>query len=204
MDNTKKAGAVGLITGFILGILFAPLFSSTTRVGNNTYNMMGSENVLNQNIDRHFIEEMIPHHDGAIVMAELALTNAKRPEIIALAKNIIEAQKKENDQMQSWYKDWFGNMPSNSSEMGGMMGHGNMGMQMMGMDGDLLALKSAKDFDLEFIKQMIPHHEMAIMMARMLLASTNRPEMKKLAGDIITSQSEEIKMMQGWYSKWSK
>lgn len=65
-------------------------------------------------------------------------------------------------------------------------------------------LKSASDFDLEFIAQMIPHHEMAAMMARMLSASTERPEMKKLADDIITSQSKEIKTMKEWYDAWSK
>lgn len=84
------------------------------------------------------------------------------------------------------------------------MGHGGMGMQTMGMEGDLDKLKSAPDFDLEFITQMIPHHEMAVMMARMLSASTERKEMQKLADDIITSQSKEIEMMKSWYDAWSK
>jgi uncharacterized protein (DUF305 family) len=84
--------------------------------------------------------------------------------------------------------------------MGGM-GHG-AGMHMGGMEGDLVALAAAKDFDTEFLEQMIPHHEMAIMMARMLASGTARPQMKQLASNIITSQSGEIETMRGWLLAW--
>ncbi len=193
----KKEHLISGVAGVIIGIVLTFLFTASP-VGVRQIGMMG------QNIDRHFIEEMIPHHDGAIAMAELALERSKRVEILDLSREIIEAQKKENQQMRAWYADWFGGEPSGYSNMGGRMGHGGMGMQMMGMEGDLDKLKSAPDFDLEFIAQMIPHHEMAIMMARMLSASTERPEMKKLADDITSSQSKEIEMMKGWYEVWSK
>jgi uncharacterized protein (DUF305 family) len=77
-------------------------------------------------------------------------------------------------------------------------------MHMDGMEGDAGVLKSvsATEFDREFIQQMIPHHEMAIMMAQMLQASSERPEMKELADNIITSQSREIEMMRGWLKSW--
>ena len=199
----KKEYLISGIVGVIIGVVLTSLFTASS-VGLRQSRMMNSGRMMGQNMDRHFIEEMIPHHDGAIAMAELALEQSKRPEILTLSKEIIEAQKRENEQMRSWYADWFGGEPSGTSGMGGMMGHGSMGMSMMGMEGDLEKLESASDFDLEFIAQMIPHHEMAVMMARMLLVSTERPEMKKLADDIITSQSKEIEMMKGWYGEWSK
>ena len=76
-------------------------------------------------------------------------------------------------------------------------------VHMNSMSGDMETLKNAKDFDLEFIRQMIPHHEMAVMMATMLKGSTNREEMKTLAENIITSQTKEIEMMRGWGLVWS-
>ena len=51
---------------------------------------------------------------------------------------------------------------------------------------------------------MIPHHQMAVMMANMLASSTNRPEMKKLAQDIIIAQTKEINQMREWYKAWYK
>ncbi len=75
---------------------------------------------------------------------------------------------------------------------------------MDGMTGDMTDLEGASDatFDREFLEQMIPHHEMAVMMAQMLAASTERSEMKVFADQIITSQSREIEMMRDWLDAW--
>lgn len=166
--------------------------SSSQQMDNH---MMPNGSMMSQNIDQHFIVQMIPHHEGAIAMAKIALERSKRPEVLSLANGIIEAQEKENRDMRSWYQSWFGSAPP----------AGGMGMMHMdGMEGDAEVLKSvsATEFDREFIQQMIPHHEMAIMMAQMLQSSTERPEMKELADNIITSQSREIQMMRGWLKSW--
>jgi uncharacterized protein (DUF305 family) len=52
--------------------------------------------------DADFMLEMIPHHEGAIGMAEAALAHAKDPEVRKLAAEIIAAQKKEVAYMQDW------------------------------------------------------------------------------------------------------
>lgn len=203
--RTILIAVVALFLGIAIGSVFLP--------STDDFSFMGGEGgMMARNIDRHFIEEMIPHHEGAIEMAELALSRSKRPEIQSLAAGIKEAQEKENKDMRTWYQAWFGTsvpeysggmmsgmMHGNTGMMGGMMGENNM---IGGMSGDLEALKAADDFDLEFIRQMIPHHEMAIMMARMLLSGTNREEMRVLADQIITSQAREIDMMRSWYNEW--
>ena len=72
------------------------------------------------------------------------------------------------------------------------------GQGMMSMKTDLDALKKAPDFDKEFVRQMIPHHQMAVMMAQMASECASHPEIRTLAQSIITSQSAEIAQMQGW------
>lgn len=57
--------------------------------------------------DKAFIDEMIIHHQGAIDMAELALTNAKHQEIKDLANAIISAQREEINQMMNWKTSWY-------------------------------------------------------------------------------------------------
>jgi uncharacterized protein (DUF305 family) len=145
--------------------------------------------------DQSFIEMMIPHHQDAIVMAEMALQKAQHPELKELAQNIIRDQEREIKEMKIWYQQWFGKpVPPLSSQ--GMMGmHQVHGMMAMDLD----ALAAAQNFDQEFIRQMIPHHQMAVMMASNLKSNTNRPEMDKLMDDIIRSQSAEIKQMKQWY-----
>lgn len=157
---------------------------------------------MSRNIDQHFIAQMIPHHEGAIEMARIALERSKRPEMYSLASAIIAAQQKEIDDMEEWYEEWFGTTPP--KEGLGMMSPRGGNMHMGGMEGDIEALTSVSesDFDREFILQMIPHHEMALMMASMLRSGTEREEMKQLAEDIIASQSQEIETMRGWLTAW--
>ncbi|MBP9750269.1 MAG: DUF305 domain-containing protein [Candidatus Peribacteraceae bacterium] len=56
--------------------------------------------------DAAFLEMMIPHHQGAVDMAELAAANAKHPEIKALAEAILTSQQKEIADMQQWQSEW--------------------------------------------------------------------------------------------------
>ncbi len=56
--------------------------------------------------DKAFLSDMIEHHQGAIDMANLALTNAKHQEVKDLATNIITSQSKELTQMKSWQSEW--------------------------------------------------------------------------------------------------
>ncbi|OWY66624.1 DUF305 domain-containing protein [cyanobacterium TDX16] len=57
--------------------------------------------------DLRFINAMIPHHEGAVTMAQDALKKSQRPEIKQLAKNIISDQQKEIAQMKQWRKAWY-------------------------------------------------------------------------------------------------
>lgn len=57
--------------------------------------------------DLRFINAMIPHHEGAVVMAQDALTKSKRPEVQALSKDIITSQEAEIAQMKQWRKTWY-------------------------------------------------------------------------------------------------
>lgn len=193
--NTVLVGLATLLIGIGAGYMLWGGYDFSRRG-----HMMSDGSSMSQNIDQHFIAQMIPHHEGAIAMAKIALERSKHPEILSLAQGIIGAQEREIKDMLSWYEAWFKGVPP--------QGHRGLpaqtGMHMGGMEGDTDELSSVSDaeFDREFITQMIPHHEMAVMMAQMLEASTVRDEMKILADNIITSQTREIEMMRSWLEAW--
>jgi len=154
-----------------------------------------SENSSNtakfSNADRMFAEMMIPHHEQAIEMSELALINSESPEIVALARKIKAAQAPEIEEMKLWI---------DSEESEGHMGHGSesedhSGHGMMGMldEGQMSELERAtgEEFDRLFLKGMIVHHEGAIDMAEMVVDSANA-EAAALGRAIIDSQKAEI------------
>lgn len=210
MDDKLKYGLGGLLIGGLLVWITAFTFIRSNNP--NVMGMMGFRNSFQPNvmqnsngIDAHFIEQMIPHHEDAITMAKIAKERAQKPEIKQLADAIITSQGQEIDQMKTWYQNWYGkNVPSGSNVMNqhGMMQGGRMHMGMMGNETDMTRLEVASDFDKAFIEEMIPHHQMAVMMANMLKSQTQRPEMEKLADDIINAQTKEIEEMRQWYQDW--
>ncbi|NOS67432.1 MAG: DUF305 domain-containing protein [Candidatus Peribacteraceae bacterium] len=64
------------------------------------------EGLSGDEFDAAFIQGMIPHHQGAIDMANAALTSSKHAEIQKMAKDIMSAQQQEIDQMRQWQKSW--------------------------------------------------------------------------------------------------
>ena len=133
--------------------------------------------------DLMFAEMMIPHHEQAIEMSNLALMNSQDPEILKLAQEIKDAQAPEIEQMKSWGAS--------------SMAHAGHMMDGMLSEDEINELSAAKgsDFDRLFLEGMIKHHEGAIQMAEMVLDSRNA-EVARLASTIINSQRAEIESMQ--------
>jgi uncharacterized protein (DUF305 family) len=64
------------------------------------------------------------------------------------------------------------------------------------------ALADAKPFDKAFIDEMVPHHQGAIRMARVVLEETEDDETRSLAEAIVRTQSDEIEQMNDWRGAW--
>lgn len=161
--------------------------------------MASSPNATGAPYDLQFIDTMTAHHQVAIEMAKMAETKAQHPELKALAKTIVAAQERENGEMRAWREKWFaGQSPAINMDMSGM----HDSMKDMDMRG--LAKLGGREFDLEFIRQMIPHHEGAVAMAREALQKSQRAEIKSAADSIIRDQEAEIKQMKGWQGAWQQ
>jgi uncharacterized protein (DUF305 family) len=144
--------------------------------------------------DKAFIDAMVPHHQGAIAMAEVALKNAQHEEIIQLSRKIISSQQAEIEELKSIKQEEFGTsnvpMEMNQEQMR------SMGM----MDPQQLANKES--FDKAFIDAMIPHHQSAIYMAQVASEKSKIPEIKDLAQNIVSAQKQEIEQMRHWRDQW--
>ncbi len=154
--------------------------------------------------DLRFLDGMILHHEGAVVMAEEALEKSSRDEILALSQDIISAQQTEIAQMQEWRQAWYPNAGDEPVMYHAEMNH-DMPMSaemaaMMRMDMPLGAADA--EVDLRFINGMIPHHEGALEMAQEALEKSDRPELRALAEEILAVQQEEIDQMEAWRKEW--
>ena len=135
--------------------------------------------------DAMFLQMMIPHHQQAIDISDLALTKSADSELLALAKNIQDEQAAEIVKMKAWLEEANASSHSDSHSMDGMLS-----------DLELAALNKAtgKTFDVLWLKAMTGHHTGAIDMASMLNDSNN-DELIFFGQGIVASQSAQNKQM---------
>ncbi|MDQ5810679.1 MAG: DUF305 domain-containing protein [Actinomycetota bacterium] len=162
---------------------------------------MGSNGMARQMVmekgkysDERFIDAMVPHHQGAIAMAKVALKNAEHEEIKQLSRNIISSQQAEIGELKAIKKEEFGtsNVPMEMSQ------EQMRGMGMM----DPQELANREPFDKAFIDAMIPHHQSAIEMAKIAHEKSKIPAIKELAENIVSAQQKEIEQLKRWRQQW--
>ena len=126
---------------------------------------------------------MIPHHEQAIEMSDVAFKNTTNPEVLQLAQEIKDAQAPEIDLMKSWP---------------GVKESTHAGHMMNGMlsEDELGALREASgaEFDRLFLQGMIKHHQGAIEMA-MDVKDSESKVVADLSAAIIKQQEIEIATM---------
>jgi uncharacterized protein (DUF305 family) len=130
---------------------------------------------------------MIPHHESAVQMAEIALKRGQSGFVRELADDIVSSQEREIAVLRR----------EDAQLARAQVKPGTLGVpeHMMGKGEDTNQLKTVNPFDPPFIKMMVPHHRGAIEMAKVELAKGSDPELKALAQDIIEAQQLEIKQM---------
>ncbi|MBS1894588.1 MAG: DUF305 domain-containing protein [Actinobacteria bacterium] len=191
--------------------------------GSSSSSGTSSSGSSGRTVDQAFVAEMIPHHEMAVEMAEMAQTEGQHPQITQLADNIIKTQSSEIEEMEPIAEEIGALGGSEGESMEGMSEEGMSGMEhggeegssmsedamvlgipmgSMGMSMDMSSLEGAKPFDRAFIDMMIPHHQGAILMAHAELADGEDGKLKELAKGIIAAQTMEIEEMNEWREGW--
>lgn len=150
--------------------------------------------------EQAFLKGMIPHHESAVEMAEMAKEHGQHKEIKQLVSNIISDQSREIRRMERIYKRLNGEEiipdPSAHEQLG--LSAKAAGMEHMDME----SLTRAKPFDRIFIDEMVGHHQGAIRMAHAVMDKAKDSEIKQLANSVVETQTSEINDMNKWRKTW--
>lgn len=143
--------------------------------------------------DTMFAQMMIPHHEQAIELSDMALDPATGAgqTVKDLATRIKAEQDPEIAQMTSLLTAW-----GQPTQMDASMDHSSMMGGMLSTD-ELAALGALRgpDFDTSWLKAMIAHHEGAVEMARDVIDNGTNNEIRALAESMVSSQLAEIDEM---------
>ena len=156
----------------------------------------GAQDGRHNAADVLFAQGMIPHHEQAIHMSDLALKHASRPQVKDLAARIKAAQNPEIETMKRWLADWGEPLQAHGGEHAG--GHGVAGMGMLS-ESNMQELEEASGshFERLFLEGMIRHHEGALEMAEDEIDRGRFRDAKALARRIVEAQRAEIAEMRG-------
>ncbi|MFC3493375.1 DUF305 domain-containing protein [Glycomyces rhizosphaerae] len=189
--TARRALSAGIAA--FAALVFAAACSDDSGEEGNDMDSMESESATDaefNDADVTFAQMMIPHHEQAVDMAELAQGQAADAEVIALADEIAAAQQPEIDQMTALLEEWGQPLE--------MEGHEGMSMGGMATEEQMTELGAAQgaDFDKLFVELMIAHHEGAITMAEEHHAEGQNADAAAIATAVIDAQTAEIATLQ--------
>lgn len=136
--------------------------------------------------DVDFIDAMVPHHTGAMEMAERALAAGAEQPVKDFAGRIRDAQAAEIQQLKTIRVELTG------SDAVPPMDDEHMQREM-----EEMMMMSGAELDRMFLESMLPHHAGAIQMADRALPNLQRDDLKAIAAKIIGDQAKEIAEING-------
>lgn len=137
-----------------------------------------------------FMQDMIDHHAMAGMMAEMCVDKPVHRELRRLCQDIIAAQTRKIEQMQTWFQERYGISCEPQMKPADQ--------RMM----ERMAALSPEEFEIGFMQMMIEHHEKAIREGETCLRRAYHPELIELCENIIETQTPEIELMQEWLCEW--
>jgi uncharacterized protein (DUF305 family) len=134
--------------------------------------------------EAHYLGTMVMHHKDGVKMANMALEKANSSQLKQMMQKTASEQQQEIDKMTGWLKQWHNKSPNDFSMP-------PESEQMMQKSMSELQRLSGAEFDKTFAKHMVHHHNDAIAMSKMASSKAKHDEVKKLASNIVSSQTEE-------------
>lgn len=173
------------IVGIILGVSFGYYLTPEYKVSMYEKNSM-SLGQADRTFDLRYINAMIAHHRGAMLLAEQLGKNTTRPELKALSQNIINDEPKAIAELYVWKKEWYGDSKQVQDPVVANLG------------------PAGETFDLRFLNAIIAHHEEGVLMTKETRLKSSRAEILNNADAVeafLTGGLEVLKSLRStWYN----
>lgn len=172
-----------MVVGVILGVAFGYYITPDYKVSMYEKNGM-SLGQADRTFDLRYINAMITHHRGAMLLAEQLGKNTARPEMKTLSQNILNDEPKAIAELYSWKKDWYGDTKSVRDPIVANLG------------------PAGNTFDLRFLNAIIAHHEAGIVMTKETRLKSSRAQILDNANAVEAFLSNGLETLKGLRTTW--
>ena len=172
-----------VIVGMTLGIAFGYYLTPEYKVSMYEKNSM-SLGRADRTFDLRYINTMIAHHRGAILLAEQLGKNTARPELKELSENILNDEPKAIAELYAWKKEWYNDTKVVRDPIVANLG------------------PAGETFDLRFLNAIIAHHEAGIEMTKETRLKSSRAEILNNADAVEAFLSGGLQTLKGLRSSW--
>lgn len=172
-----------MVVGAVLGVSFGYYLTPEYKVSMYEKNTM-SLGQADRTFDLRYVNAMISHHRGAMLLAEQLGKNTVRPEMKTLSQNILNDEPKAIAELYAWKKDWYGDTKTVRDPI----------VANLGPAGDT--------FDLRFLNAIIAHHEAGIVMTKETRSKSSRAEVLNNADAVEAFLSNGLQTLKGLRTTW--
>jgi uncharacterized protein (DUF305 family) len=173
-----------VIVAFVIGIGAGYLIAPEYAMAGYETKQMADLGKADKYVDLRYLNAMIAHHGGAIILAQQAKEKTNRPEIKQLAEDILTGEPKAIAELYGWKKDWYKDIRKVSDKAVPNLGEYD------------------ENFDLRFLNALIAHHEEGIIMAKEIRLKSTRAEVLSNADAVIEFLSGGLTMLKEWRTEW--
>ncbi len=182
--STTLAISLMVVTG-VLGLVVG--YASTPEYKGSMYDKSAMDlGRPDKTFDLRYLNAMIAHHRGAMLLATQASAQTQRQEMKDLATMILNDEPKAIAELYAWKKDWY----SDTKEV---------------KDPIVANLGSYDDkFDLRFLNALIAHHEEGLVMTNEVKMKSSRTEILNNVDAVDTFLTTTLKLFKDWRMEWYK
>ncbi len=142
--------------------------------------------LTDRTLDLRYINAMIAHHRGAMLLAEQASTQTQRQEMKDLSAAIIQDEPKAIAELYAWKKEWYGDTKQVKDPVVSNLGNYD------------------EKFDLRFLNALVAHHETGLLMTKEIKTKSSRTEVLNNADAVDAFLTTTLELFKNWRNEWYK
>lgn len=171
--------AVAAILGVAFGFYLSPEYQ-VSMYDKSTMDLGRADRAL----DLRYVNAMIAHHRGAMLLAEQLAQNTSRQDMKDLAAKILADEPTAIDELYAWKKEWYGDTKSVRDPIVARLGSAD------------------EKFDLRFLNAIIAHHEAGLLMTEDVRRKSSRTEVLNNADAVEAFLKNTREILKGLRKDW--